>query len=261
MIVDTFMFDDEFEMLDCRLYELNGIVDRFIAIEANHSFTGIPKPYNLTAAKERYADYPLEIVTVDTTDVSSLTDQRLAPYAMWAYAQTVEFWRREVYQRLAVDPILRDLPPDAVILHGDLDEIPRREIVAAFDGPVSVCRMTSYVYSIGLCLEDAWAGTVMGKRRDMGQMAAVRASRWWFEQILRGGWHLSWFGSPERRVHKFTHSAHQEWRETVGDSIGAEYPAKKKHLGGLDLIEWYGGAPHYVLDGRAPEIWTKRWWE
>ena len=38
MIIDTFMFYNELDMLEFRLKELNHIVDKFILVEATKSF-------------------------------------------------------------------------------------------------------------------------------------------------------------------------------------------------------------------------------
>ena len=47
MIIDTFMFFNEKELLELRLRYLNSIVDRFVIVEANITHQGKEKPWNL----------------------------------------------------------------------------------------------------------------------------------------------------------------------------------------------------------------------
>ena len=126
MTTDVVMFLDDFDMLDCRIYELEGVVDRFIVIEGDHTFSGIPKPYHLPES-----GYPgITVVRVELGDVSMIRHQEMG----WVTPSTEDNWKREEKQREAARSILASLPPDEVVIYGDLDEIPRREVIKAFDG-------------------------------------------------------------------------------------------------------------------------------
>lgn len=257
MIVDVFMFDDEFDMLECRLYELRGIVDLFVAVEADHTFTGIPKPYHLSSELKRFPDAPIQVIQAATGDVGDIDDAYLEISAPWCYQKTHEYWRREVKQRDAAEPLLRDLPKDTLVLIGDLDEIPRRSVVKDFSGPPAIMRMAHLVYSTAWLHPQAWFGTGIGTIGEFGtRPSVVRARRGTdYRLLFHAGWHMSWFGSPERRVAKLAHSAHQEW-DFVGEQIGTDYPAAGKHLNGTPLIKRDGDAPAWVMDGYAPLSWT-----
>lgn len=47
MVYDCFIFFNEFEQLNIRLHELNPIVDRFVLVESNQTFSGNMKPLYL----------------------------------------------------------------------------------------------------------------------------------------------------------------------------------------------------------------------
>lgn len=249
MIVDVFMFNHEFDMLDCRLYELEGVVDRFIAIEADHTFTGEPKPYHLT---KRAKDYPqVEIVQAHNGDVTGASYPNFA----WVKQGTAVHWQREFKQRDAAEPLLEALPPDTIMLLGDLDEIPMREVVASFDGPPSVLIMYMAVYSMRHKFPGAWAGTVMGRRKDLRGFVAMRNTRWQQEPLTRSGWHLTWFGTPKDRLGKMQASAHQEMRDRA-DDLAYTYPEKGLHVDGkTELVPWDAPLPRWVKDGHAPRSW------
>lgn len=55
MIVDSFPFFEEFDLLEVRLTILDPIVDRSIIVEGTRTYSGQPKPLRLLEAKERYA--------------------------------------------------------------------------------------------------------------------------------------------------------------------------------------------------------------
>jgi hypothetical protein len=44
MIYDCFLINREFDLLEMRLHELAPVVDRFVLVEATHTFFGQPKP-------------------------------------------------------------------------------------------------------------------------------------------------------------------------------------------------------------------------
>ena len=56
MIIDTFMFNDEFEMLDIRLDISNNYVDKWIILEGNRTWSGKEKPYHLGSSTGRFRD-------------------------------------------------------------------------------------------------------------------------------------------------------------------------------------------------------------
>jgi len=260
MIVDLFMFDDEFDVLECRLYELDGLVDLHVAVEGDHAFSGLPKPYHLSESG-RYDDR-VRIIRAETGSVDDIDDDYLWRSAPWCYQSTHEFWRREVKQRDAVEPLLASLPPETTILVGDLDEIPGREVLRALRAaprPASVLRMLHCLYDFSWVHPHAWWGTVIGTIGELGTRPSyVRANRGTdYEMVVHGGWHLSWFGDAERRKEKLAKSAHQEWSD-VGDRIGDEYPLIGKHLNGTDLIRRDPvSLPRWVIDGHAPASWLK----
>jgi len=48
MIIDTLLFNNEFDMLDIHLAITDQYVDRWVVLEASRTFSGISKPYYLT---------------------------------------------------------------------------------------------------------------------------------------------------------------------------------------------------------------------
>lgn len=254
MIVDVFMFDDEFDMLDCRLYQLRGLVDFFVAIEANQSVSGIAKPYHLTENLNRYPDAPIEIVRVDLANA----DLNTAP---WDWGNNPD-WQRDAIQRDGAMDLLNQLPGDTAVITGDLDEIPRREAVMGYAGYPIVLMMPNLAYSLKWQHVTNWYGPVIAPRSYIRSLNHVRHSgiRRSIQQIPNAGWHLSYFGTPEDRVRKVKHFAHQELVH-LAEKTGEELPRNHLHIDGSMLLPFDGDWPEWVKDGHAPSHWTKEWEE
>lgn len=262
MIVDVSMFLDDFDMLDCRLYELDGVVDRFVIIEADMTFSGIPKPYLLTEAMAagRYATEPITIVRAELGDTSMIPFQAKE----WMTPAGEPNWRREEKQRDAANSLLADLADDDLVIYGDMDEIPRREIVAGFDGSPMCLWMYYLVYSLRYRHPVAWAGPVIGRRRDLGSSPLfVRDDRQQrYPRIPDAGWHLGWFGEPEERMRKLAAHSHQELVAETKGRLALDYPVQMIHVNsGTQLLDYdfEMGLPRWVADGHAPEVWSKKW--
>lgn len=254
MIIDVFMFNDDFDMLDCRLYQLDGIVDRFVVIEGNMSFSGIPKPYLLSEAVDRYALTPMDIVTMDLSDAPVL-----GQYGGWVIPGTERAWDREGYQRNGAAEVLNQYPMDAVVIFGDIDEIPRPEVIREFDRAPSVMLMFHLVYSTQNMYPAPWFGPTIGIRKDMSTALGMRDTRFQRPPIRNAGWHLSWFGKNEDRVRKMHQHTHMELVGNIGDAIGEGLPSAHKHMDGTSLVPYRGDLPRWITDGHAPESWTQDW--
>ena len=260
VIVDCFLFNDEFDMLHARLEELGGVVDAFIAIEADHTMAGEPKPYWLSAGRgllDQSTD--LAVLRVETANALA---EGFSQEGNWVDPRFRDAWARETKQRNAADDYIRGLPADTIVLMGDVDEIPRRSVVENFNGPPSCLMMVPMVYSTKYCLNGLWHGSYIAKVGEIRPRSSTEAriSRSMFPKILDAGWHLSWFGSPEDRVRKIHSFSHRELCESIGDRVATELPTKHIHVDGVqELIEYHGDLPVWVAEGHAPPNWTRSW--
>ena len=135
MIVDTTLFNDEFDMLDIHLSITESYVDRWIILEGNKTWSGIPKSYNLTENLDRYAKYQ------DRIDVIALD-----------IPEDYVNWQCENYSRAALQQSIDKLSEEDIVLHGDLDEIidPTKfnsivDSMNLYNQPVS-CALQMYIY-------------------------------------------------------------------------------------------------------------------
>ncbi len=250
MIVDTFLFNDELDMLECRLTEIGDLVDRVVIVESPVTFQGDPKPLYLDLARyRRWAD---KIVTV-TSSVPETDDP----------------WQREAWQREALLPALTELGLDDVdvVLHGDVDEIPRRLQLRNI-------RPTGFVtfgqrfhpFAVDWIHPEMWRGTVAGRWGDvqrLGSMLAMRNLRFAGQVPLHmqdAGWHFSWVGSDghaQRKLRSFSHTEIID--RTEPGLVEDRYRTEGVDVHGVKLApvtvdeSW----PKWVVEGHAPAEWFR----
>ncbi|CAF3755839.1 unnamed protein product [Rotaria socialis] len=119
LIYDFFIFNNEFDMLEIRLYELYDHVTLFLIAESNQTFSGKSKPLYLKDNWSRFSRYHNKIRRVEVN-------------FMILNQKTTDAWSRE--RRMRDEGIRLALPhstKDYLLLTSDLDEIPKSRFVQA----------------------------------------------------------------------------------------------------------------------------------
>lgn len=200
MIVDTFLFNNEFDMLDIRIALTSSWVDRWVVCEGNRTLSGQLKPYYLSDNIDRYKPLGdrLRVIKLDIPET-------------WSN------WDIENGQRSALLPGYQYCQDSDIIMHSDLDEILNSNQVPAIirhveqtNQPIS-CTLDMYIYKFDQRLDRKWNGNVVAKKHMFedpcklykGLKAGVgtaqkkkdRTHCAFFPEVA--GWHWSWMGSDE----------------------------------------------------------------
>lgn len=202
-IVDTFLFHNEYDLLELRLRAHYDHVDRFVIAECDHTFTRKFKGFNLEKHKERFAPWWDKITLLQLSDIPVVGN-----------AWTMEHWQRGCFKKGWTD-----LTPEDVVLIADVDELLRPE---AFD----LIRNTNYDF-YGFAMPTfyfrfnymnyndhypwrlkAYRG-YFGDGQSMRQMDAKPGSDSKIE-LHHGGWHFSWLGDDAQSLDKLQSFAHTE---------------------------------------------------
>lgn len=199
MLVDTFMFYNEFDVLQMRLENLDEYVDLFVLVEAEVNHVGGSKPLFYEQNKERYRKWWPKIAHVIVRADESPTDD--------------DPWSREKYQRGCITRGLESVPNDSIVMVSDVDEIPDLRIVPYENLPhlVMSVHMWMFEYSFDyLYTGEPWFGTVITTAEYLKTHGAnhLRDNRWKFPVIQYAGWHLSSFGDAEHISNKYKTYAH-----------------------------------------------------
>ena len=198
MIIDTFLFNNEFDMLDIHLKITENYVDKWIVLEANKTLSGLPKEFHLANNFQKYQQKygnKLELVSID------LEPNHPHP----SYYETG--------MRRGFRKSLEKYDQEDIIVHGDLDEIidPTKwhkilQTLEEQNKPVS-CTLQMYVYKFDQISDRFWKGSVVAKKRmfdtphDLykGNLEIVKRKDRNHcvnvDEVV--GWHWTWFGSDE----------------------------------------------------------------
>lgn len=203
MVFDLFpiALPSELDILEIRLNELAGVVDKHVIVEAGETFGGDAKPFVLTdeVIRSRFAAFAHKIVPVR---IAKLYPQ----YTETGDKRTIG-WLREVYQRNALAlGLLKKMKVDDVIILSDCDEIPRAKAVREWlEGPYrnpSRFAMDTYYYNVS-CLTDRGhdfaARARIGEWSDVWRGRSIMAFRFLDEVavIPNGGFQFSYFGGTD----------------------------------------------------------------
>lgn len=110
LIVDCFPFFQELDILEIRLNILNPIVDYFIIVESNHTFSGKPKELLFKKNSHRYKQFYKKILYCD---IKFEKDNQINP------------WIRQYIARNTLYSIYsKNFLSNDVFILSDLDEIP-----------------------------------------------------------------------------------------------------------------------------------------
>ncbi|GEM_PF-5405998 len=194
-------FFNELEILEARLTEMARAVDVFVILEAPRTFRGTPKPLYFADNRERFRRWAAQIEHC-VVDLPVSDDP----------------WVPEHYQRdVAAGELARlGARPSDLVLSTDLDEVVRADKVPAVleataSSPVCLA-MTMFWYSTEWSSRVYWAhpkGFRFGQVPTTSTYSDLRAF-FSLPVVYDAGWHLSWFGGPERFDIKISSYAHAE---------------------------------------------------
>lgn len=199
MIVDTFMFYNELDILEKRLKLLYDVVDIFVLVESVETHVGNEKPLFFKENRDRYSKWLDKIVHVVVPKNASLSFEK-DKYSIEVYQ------RHHILEGLGADVV----PDDATVMISDVDELPDPEIVKRVKPEVAF-HMYMFEYSFDYMFTgEPWIGTVMttAKRvRDKGPNF-FRYNRWNFPILKHAGWHCSSFGDYRHVFNKIQNYLH-----------------------------------------------------
>jgi beta-1,4-mannosyl-glycoprotein beta-1,4-N-acetylglucosaminyltransferase len=217
---DCFLFNDELDLLSFRLSELDQCVDTFVIVEATTTFRGEPKPLYYADHQSRYEQFSAKIRHIVVSDMPDVVDT---------------LWERERHQHAAILKGLFDVEPDDLVIVGDLDEIPRRDVIKELLLNLSEPTRLVLNHSIyfanwqlpiqwsdasmicrGNQLEEPSMAFLLGRPSENASSPRQEHHRKWevshastVKRLENAGWHLSYMGGIDainKKLGEFSHS-------------------------------------------------------
>lgn len=228
-VIDCFTFYNELDMLELRLLELYSVVDHFIIIEADETFSGRKKDFFFEKNKERFFRFSNKIIHVKISFPSHLKDA----------------WSREKYQRNSSMPTLYSLglTDEDVVMITDVDEIPNSSRVSYIKNHYDLQTLNKLemdTYFGNFWNRQSYPKWYHPKIVNWGTLKSRTPEdcrldfncQWW----EKGGWHLTYFGNEEMIANKIASFSHQEYNKEEFRDM--DY-IKEKVSAGEDLFgEW-----------------------
>ncbi|KAL1564241.1 beta-1,4-mannosyl-glycoprotein 4-beta-N-acetylglucosaminyltransferase [Salvia divinorum] len=180
-VYDAVLFSNEVDMLKIRWKEMYPYISQFVVLEANSTFTALPKPLNFAFNRDKF----------------KFVEPRLT-YGMIGgrFKKGENPFIEEAYQRLALDQLLRiaGIEDDDLLVMSDVDEIPSRHTIDLLRWcddipPVLHLQLKNYVYSFEFLYDlRSWRASIHRYQRGKTRYAHYRQA----DLLLAdSGWHCS----------------------------------------------------------------------
>lgn len=251
-VIDAFTFNDELDLLECRLRTLDAHVDKFVLVESTRNFQGRSKELWYLDHRDRFAAWHDKIVHVPVYDGPE-------PGGDPGGVGSPLFMVRENHQRAAIARGLYDLRPadDAVVLVGDVDEIPNPEAfeeaayhLASGERVVELLA-TTYVWAIDWRYPGPWRCTTAAHASHADPTGMREARGTGVPEIVGGSWHFTWQGGVEACWAKMNAFSHVEELARFPKHELAHSIRQGRDIHGvkLDRVEVDGSYPEPVQAG------------
>lgn len=202
-VYDAIIFSNELDILEIRWRELHSLVTKFVILESNTTFTGIPKPLFFASNQTRFAFAEGKIVHDVFSGRIAAHGSREDPFAL------------ESKQRAAMNGLLRlaGISSGDILIMSDTDEIPSSHTVKLLqwcDGipPVMHLEFRHYMYSFEFPVDySSWRATA----HVFHPRTLYRHSRQTDLILSDAGWHCSFcFRHIQEFVFKMTAYSHAD---------------------------------------------------
>lgn len=205
MIYDCFIFNDELDLLKLRLNFLNDIVDYFVIVESNFTFTNKPKSLCFYENRESFKEYSNKIIHLVVN--SNTSDSA---------------WDNEFYQREYIKQGIKECNDDDIIIISDVDEIPNLyDIIPSYNSnSVHRIKMTLSYYFLNTLTKKKWELAIIGKYKSIKNIYLGNRNDFIKETTplplkknygAKQGWHLSYlfgfnYNLYSNKIKSFSHT-------------------------------------------------------
>jgi beta-1,4-mannosyl-glycoprotein beta-1,4-N-acetylglucosaminyltransferase len=256
MIWDTFLFYNELDILECRLTELQNVVDKFVLVEAPVTFQGRPKPLYYAENKERFAPWADKIVHViaDNLPDGGVGDRTHAFY-------------REGYQRGNIRKALVDANLNDIVLLSDVDEIPNANVIHPRMWTGIALGMSMHMFAVDWLHPEIWPATVIQVLGAINNFQALREMKCGWPRMDNAGHHFTSLGGADAIRAKMDAYSHVELRDGMLQHLGEGSLYERGLAFGIwsadkievqqTPIEVDDSFPRWIRDGKCPKTWFR----
>lgn len=240
-VYDCFTFFNELDLLELRMEYLNDVVDYFVIVESEKTFSNQDKPFYYEENKERFKKWESKIINVHVAPVTEGFDFTKPT----TYNPTSGFFLIEEQQRNGISAITEFIEDNDILLVGDIDELPYKGIVENLKNSNNfglsklALNMSFYYYYFNYKMEgldNRWNGTVVvtGEYFKDNSPQEIRNERNHVYVLQSAGHHFSYLGGAKKVKEKIQSFAHQEFNN---DDITDDKNIEQALAEGKDVLK------------------------
>ena len=220
MIIDSFLFLNERELVELRIKYLEKIVDVFVVVEANITHQGKKKDWNFpNLLKNNLKQFSNKIQYHQL----NIDPDKIKNEESWIIDDIKgdDAHRVDNFQRNYIKTACQKFSPQDIIIISDVDEIPSKqklEFIKSSDfkkiAPVAFEQHLFHIDCNFLRLE-SWRGSIVTTMQVINAYSphALRRARNRISHFSDSGWSFSSFGGPQKIKEKFEAFAHKEYNK------------------------------------------------
>lgn len=276
-IYDTFIFNNELELLDIRLNILNDYVDYFILVESPLTHSGKPKDLNYEKNKDLFKKFEHKIIhhivkepikdfenfikRLNDPTISILEHTILEDIHAFGFKQEKISFIRNSYECDSIKKALADLNPsdNDFCFVSDLDEIWNPNIMIDYSkDDIFKVKQLSYVYYLNNRSNEnwrGWTGTIGTKYKNIknnstNHLRTLNINK--YTMIKNGGWHFTSQGGAQLVKQKVESTSHTEIDNDIIKSKIENNLLKNKDIMGRNFKFWIEekDLPKYLLENK-----------
>ena len=218
MLVDSFIFFNERELVNLRINYLNELIDCFVVVEANITHQGKKKEWNFpNILKSDLKEFSNKIQYHQV----EIDPEKIKNEESWIIEDIKgdDAWRIENFQRNYIQTACKNFSDEDILIISDVDEIPSKtkiEFIKTCDfkkiAPIAFEQHLFHIDCNFLKLEK-WRGSIATTMKISNLLSPHkhRRLRNKISRLSDSGWSFSSFGGPLRVKEKLESIAHTEY--------------------------------------------------
>lgn len=226
--IDCVTYNGEDDLLGLRFSILNPVVDKFVIIEFDTTFSGKPKKRRFNLKKYK------KLKKIEYHFITGKDYMKYFPLAAKSPTTAgANHWKREFAQKESIKKILLNLHDDDIIYIGDVDEIWDPANTVPTD-TVQKLKLRVFTYYLDLESSEVFWGTIKARYKDIkGKCLNHLRSLDHQKTEDYAGWHFTSMGGYDKVKQKLSDSYTREsyWTEAVENSLEQNLKNHKDFLG------------------------------
>lgn len=275
MLIDSFLFFQELDLLEIRLEYLSPYIDKFIIVESCQTFKGGKKAYNFEINKKRFEKYLSKIIYYkidsffeDSFSLISSISKNKEELFIYDFIKKHDYYEKnklnfllDSYHRECIHIPLKSFANDTdTIIFSDLDEVPNINFVKylksdKYMSQFLVANQFEFKYFLNSLNSENWLGSIAGKYYALKKesLNLLRRNSHKLEKYNLGGYHFTSIGGKELLSLKIENWGHQEFN----------IPIIKKNINkninlGRDVFYRFGIKKNSLIDLKINKLFDQR---